>query len=465
MSISQYSDSASLPPSKEYYVDLEDIDPDAEFGCLAARKQLERKLLRKLDLRFSILVLIHFLNCINRNNADAARSRGLVTDLHLTDQQYATLLSILYVRYSNPSLYFPFSVAAYDLISFLIGITTYFTDTVLRRFFPGIVEAAIFPGALFLISKWYKRTEIGFRTAILYCGNIAFGALLASGIQSGINNILGHAAWRWLFYLERSLTVFAAFYVISGDLPHFPWLSDDERRLALRRMEEDAGVSDHKESEQGGLAHGLYLAVTDWTVWWFAMNAVVASLSFNAYIPTLSATFGYNPTVSLLLVAPPFAFAVVVAFCLSRHSDYKQERFYHIIGSWIAGIIGFIIATSTMNTAAQYKSLFLVAQTYAGLVVMYAWMNNSFPRPPSKRAVCVAIINGFSQPGNVAGSYIWPSSWGPTYRYSYGICIAGSGTAIIMAWVFKQHLILLNKKLEREEREMGIKEKGFRYLL
>jgi hypothetical protein len=54
----------------------------------------------------------------------AARSRGLVTDLHLTDQQYATLLSILYVRYSNPSLYFPFSVAAYDLISFLIGITT-----------------------------------------------------------------------------------------------------------------------------------------------------------------------------------------------------------------------------------------------------------------------------------------------------------------------------------------------------
>jgi hypothetical protein len=65
MSISQYSDSASLPPSKEYYVDLEDIDPGAEFGCLAARKQLERKLLRKLDLRFSILVLIHFLNCVS----------------------------------------------------------------------------------------------------------------------------------------------------------------------------------------------------------------------------------------------------------------------------------------------------------------------------------------------------------------------------------------------------------------
>lgn len=106
-----------------------------------------------------------------------------------------------------------------------------------------------------------------------------------------------------------------------------------------------------------------------------------------------------------------------------------------------------------------------MAQTYAGLVVMLAWMNNSFPRPPSKRAVCVAIINGFSQLGNVAGSYIWPLSWGPTYRYSYGICIAASGTAIIMAWIFKQHLISLNEKLKREEQEKGIKEKGFRYLL
>jgi hypothetical protein len=64
MSISQYSDSASLPPSKEH-VDPEDIDPDAEFGGLAARKELERKLLWKLDLRMSILVLIYILNYVS----------------------------------------------------------------------------------------------------------------------------------------------------------------------------------------------------------------------------------------------------------------------------------------------------------------------------------------------------------------------------------------------------------------
>jgi hypothetical protein len=34
-----------------------------------------------------------------------------------------------------------------------------------------------------------------------------------------------------------------------------------------------------------------------------------------------------------------------------------------------------------------------------------------------------------------------------------------------MCWVFKEHLKTLNKELEREEQEKGIKEKGFRYLL
>lgn len=68
MSISKYSCSASLPPSKGG-VDPEDIDPDAEFGGSAARKELERKLLRKLDLRMSILVLIYILNYVDRNNA------------------------------------------------------------------------------------------------------------------------------------------------------------------------------------------------------------------------------------------------------------------------------------------------------------------------------------------------------------------------------------------------------------
>ncbi|KAH7930098.1 MFS general substrate transporter [Leucogyrophana mollusca] len=482
-----HSDAASIREEKGGVKEHDEVDPDAEFGGTEARKKLEKKLLLKLDIRMSILVVIYILNYIDRNNAGAARLRGFQTDLHLVGEEFATLLSILYVGYiimqipsnmflnyiGRPSLYLPGCMIVWGVISALTGITKNFTGALLTRFFLGFVEAAFFPGSLFLLTKWYKRTEIGLRTAILYCGNIisnAFGALIASGILGGMNGDLGHAAWRWLFFIEGALTVFVAICAIFI-LPDFPtttrWLTDEERRLAMRRMEEDAGVGDQNETEEGGKFHGLYLAVTDWKVWWFAlaMTAQVVALSFNAYFPTLSATLGYNPTVTLLLCAPPFIFTVLLAFWLSRHSDKTKERFYHMTVSYIFGIIGFVIAICTMNTAARYVSLFLMAQSYAGFVVMYAWMSNSFPRPPSKRAVCLSLINGFSQLGNIAGSYVWPSNWGPTYRYSYGICIACTGTAIAMSWVFREHLKHLNKKEEEEEQEKGIQEKGFRYLL
>ena len=43
---------------------VEEVDSDAEFGGTEARKKLERKLLWKLDLRMSILVVIYILNYV-----------------------------------------------------------------------------------------------------------------------------------------------------------------------------------------------------------------------------------------------------------------------------------------------------------------------------------------------------------------------------------------------------------------
>ncbi|KAH9480026.1 MFS-type transporter cnsO [Psilocybe cubensis] len=488
MPSTELSTSVRSTSEKSHKSKLSEIeDPDGEFGGTEARKVLERKLLWKVDLRMSILVVIYILNYIDRNNAGAARLRGLQSDLDLHGTQFATLLSILYVGYiimqvpsnmflnwiGKPSLYLPACMVVWGTISCLTGACREFAfkGALLTRFFLGFVEAAFFPGALFLLSKWYKRNELGLRTAILYCGNIisnAFGSLMASGILSGMQGKLGHAAWRWLFFIEGVLTIAVAILAIFI-LPDFPsttkWLTEEERALALRRMEEDSHGKSEGEDANGHT--GLWMAITDWKVWWMALllTSWVVSLSFNAYFPTLSATMGFNETVTLLLCAPPFLFTTVIAFGLSRHSDKTNERFYHCIGSLILGILGFVIATNTMNIAARYISLFLMAQSYAGYIVFYAWMSNSFPYPASKRAVAIAIINAFSQLGNVAGSYVWPATWGPTYRNSYGICIATSGLAVLMLCVLKWHFTVVNEGLDKEELRKGVKEKGFRYMV
>ena len=226
-----------------------------------------------------------------------------------------------------------------------VGTTHNFTGTLLIRFFLGFVEASFFPGALFLLSKWYKRDEIGLRTAILSCGLLisnAFGSLIASGILSGMQGKLGFAAWRsvalmrgssiltlihlrWLFFIEGALTILVAVIAVFV-LPDFPqkshwFLSSEEIRLAELRMQEDAGIGDGDETvcKDSGIP-GLLEALGDWRVYWLALalTSLVVSLSFDAFFPTIMATLGYSPTVTLLLCAPPWVFATVVALAVSR---------------------------------------------------------------------------------------------------------------------------------------------------
>jgi MFS family permease len=169
-------------------------------------------------------------------------------------------------------------------------------------------------------------------------------------------------------------------------------------------------------------------------------------------------------------------------YIISSFQAYKPR---HIVGPIIGGIIGFIISMSTENVAARYVALFLQASAYAGFIVFYSWISSSFPRPPAKRAVAIAMINAFSQLGNVAGSYVWNLK-DNGYRKSYGIVLSMFGITIVGCYIFKVILQNLNKKIEAGEEawlssgdvvaktakvegvsvEEGIRlQRGFRYLI
>lgn len=60
-------------------------------------------------------------------------------------------------------------------------------------------------GALFLISSWYKRDDMGFHGAILFSGSqlgSAFSGLIGAGIQHSLDGAKGLESWRWLFIIE-----------------------------------------------------------------------------------------------------------------------------------------------------------------------------------------------------------------------------------------------------------------------
>ncbi|KAH6641216.1 general substrate transporter [Chaetomium tenue] len=462
------------------------------------RIQVEKSLKRKLDARCSLFILLYILNYLDRNNIAAARLKGLQADLNLDYNQYATCLSILYVGYilmqvpsnmminlvSRPSLYIGCSMLLWGLVSTLSGIVTNFGGMVAIRFFLGFVEATFLPGALLILSKWYTRRELTTRNALLFCGNLisnAFSALVGAGVLSNMQGVLGHAAWRWLFYIEGAATMFVAVLAvfILPDLPHNTrGFSEEERYVAQLRMTEDVGVADSDEPGQGVFT-GLTMALKDPKVYlmMFTLTAYVVGLSFNAFFPTLTGTLGFDPIPTLLMSAPPWAFACLVSVINAWHSDRTQDKFWHIVGPICLGLIGFIISMATSNVAARYVALFLQASSYAGFIVFYSWISSSFPRPPAKRAVAIAMINAFSQLGNVAGSYVWDLKENG-FRKSYGIVTAMFGVTIVGCFMFKMVLVRMNKQLEESERPEAVPQapvdgerdpekfnKGFRYLV
>ncbi|KAF6793393.1 tartrate transporter [Colletotrichum musicola] len=448
-------------------------DPNAPPTMDPARRAaVEKSMKRKLDLRCSLFVLIYIMNYLDRNNIAAARLRGLQDDLKLNDTEYATCLSILYVGYilmqvpsnmiinkiSRPSWYIAAAMLVWGLISTLSGVTTSFGGMVATRFFLGFIEAAFLPGALLILSKWYTRRELTTRNAILFCGNLisnAFSALIGAGVLSNMQGVLGHAAWRWLFWIEGAITMAVAISAafILPDLPsNSKGFTEEELYVAQLRMTEDVGEAD-ADSDDMGPMDGLIMAVKDVKIYvmMLTFTAYVVGLSFNAFFPTLTGTLGFAYVPTLLMSSPPWAFSCIISLINAWHADRTQERFWHIVGPICVGLVGFVISMSTLNVAARYVALFLQASSYAGFIVFYSWISSSFPRPPAKRAVAIAMINAFSQLGNVAGSYVWGLK-ANGFRQSYGIVTAMFGVTIVGCYIFKVILDNLNKKLEAGER-------------
>ncbi|KAF8439017.1 major facilitator superfamily domain-containing protein, partial [Boletus edulis BED1] len=303
--------------------------------------------------------------------------------------------------------------------------------------------------------------ELSLHAAILYVGLLisnTFGSLIAAGILGNMQGVLGVTAWRWLFFIEGAITITIGLLAmwLLPDLPHNTrWMSPAERRLVQTRMAEDVGEADQDSSETT-IFDGFKLAIRDVKVWIFVFISCFQSVgtSFGNFFPTLTKTLGYNTTDTLLMSAPPWAFASICCIINAWHCDRTGERYFHMAAWWWVTIVGYIIALATMSTGARYFSLFLMTCSICGSALILNWVSNAIPRPPAKRSVAMGMVNGLGCLGSVAGSYIWKAEWGPEYHQSMAIALCAFVLASFLGLVMRQMLIHENKQMERDEKEL-----------
>ncbi|KAJ5378607.1 hypothetical protein N7509_011726 [Penicillium cosmopolitanum] len=450
--------------------------------------KLENLLVRKLDIRLMpMLVLIYIMNYLDRNAIAAAKLSGITEELGLTSVQFQTCVSVLFVGYilmqvpsnlflnkiGKPALYLPTCMIIWGILCGASGATQGYGGLVACRFILGFVEAAYFPGCMATLSAWYTRKELSLRTAILYCGALlsgAFSGLIAAGINDGMNGVRGLLAWRWLFIIEGSITVFIAFaaYFVLPNFPHnSTCITEQQRELAIWRLAKDIREDEWECEEKPTLMGGFKECITDSKTWFLVVLnlGAVSSGTINSFFPTVVEGLGESRIHTLLLTVPPYILSCIVAMAVSRNADRTGERYFHFtLPLWVS-IAGFIISAATTKFGPRYFAMMIMLPgVYTAFIIGIAWVANTLPRPSSKRAAALALTNAIANCSSIYSPYLYPDSGAPRFVLAMSVNAGTSLLAIVTATVFRFILRRLNRKLGRAELDGG-NDGGFRYLL
>ncbi|KAI9930277.1 hypothetical protein AWENTII_003232 [Aspergillus wentii] len=443
-------------------------------------KTIEARLLKKIDARIlPMVVLIYLFNYLDRNSITQARLYSLQEDTNIHGAQYQTIISIFSAGYIlmqipstmlmtklRPSLYLPTCIILWAITSGCTAATHNFGSMLAVRFFLGFVEAPFFPGAMYFLSCWYTKRELGLRMALMVCGLLlsnAFAGLISAGILTGMNGVGSIASWRWLFIIEGLATIVVGVTAMIV-LPDFPgttmWLTEEERMVAQGRLSDDAGATELLDEEKVPLMRAIVWAAKDKRTWLFAclQMATTASISFSHFFPTLIKEIGFsNNTIVLLLTSPPYIVAFAWALSWAWVADRRQTRSIPAGLSQAVAILGCIllIFLSSSLQWPRYAMTFLVCSgTFGVYSTTYAWLSSTITQPPVKRAAAIGIANTSANAASLFANYFWLDQYEPNYQVSWGCILAFQGVGAVCILTLRFLLLRTNKKFDRLAAEM-----------
>ncbi|PVH98155.1 allantoate permease [Periconia macrospinosa] len=478
-----------IGPSDEINISNRELELERAVNNYVPDTDAEKRFVRKLDLiMMPTLWFMYILAYIDRQNIGNAKVAGMYADLQLTDEQYAMLVSIFFIGYlicevpsnllltrSKPSWYMSCLMVGWGTICALMGVVHNYSGALAIRFFLGAIEAGFFPGVLFLMTCWYKKSEIGKRFSIFYTASVSSGALsglLAGAITGNMEGVAGIRGWRWLYIIEGCVTVAAAVGVkfIILDFPeNTSRFSPEERQLAIVRM-----AYDRKTTAARGAMHlthwqALKAAVADPRTYIFIVLAIMdlASCTISYFIPTIVQTqMGFTSVIAQYMTIPIWMVGFVFLIILSFTADRSRDRRWHITACLGLCFVCTIVSITVSNTKVLYAMLCLyIAGLYAALPLILTWTSETIALPSEKRAVVVALVNSIGNLSSVYGSRLWPSTDAPKYTKGFAVVGTFTGFGAILAATIPILLNYLPKEgqtkaekaiLEREQAILGV---------
>ncbi|CAG8949015.1 hypothetical protein HYFRA_00002143 [Hymenoscyphus fraxineus] len=434
----------------------------------------EKALLRKLDWKLLPgLTLLYLLSFLDRSNVGNARIDGLATDLHITGNQYLFTLTIYFIGYvlfeipcnivlkrTTPKIWLPTLMLAWGIVATLMGVSQNLAGFLAARFFLGVTESGLFPGVVFYLSMWYKRTETHYRVALFFSAASlagAFGGILAYGIGF-MRGTGGLGGWRWIFILEGLLTVvvaFFAYFFIHNYPDTAPFLTDSERSYIHARLRGDSDATNDEKFTWGNVAS----AMKDYKCWMYGLGFHTMSLplyTLSLFLPTIIRELGYSAANAQLLTVPPYAFATILTVIVAILSEKTKKRAPFILASSSLAIIGYIILLSTKKRpgVSYLGTIFAAGGIYPSTAIVLSWPAANVSGQ-SKRATATAMTITIGNLGAVLGTQLYRPKTAPRWFLGHGFALgylcANLLNTSLLWWLLKRENRLKIERVARGE--------------
>src|SRR5688572_2432824 len=226
---------------------------------------MERTLAQSRWIRLIPVIFITYsLAYLDRANFGFAAAGKMAEDLNITKAMSSLLGSLFFLGYfffQIPGAHYASKKSAKKLIFWTLilwgacatatGMVSNVTILIGIRFFLGVVESAVFPAMLILLSRWFTKSERSRANTFLILGSPV--RILWISIVSGY--LLNSLGWRWMFILEGLPAILWAFFwwrLIDDKPKDAKWLSGQEKDdLENRVQKEQQGIKPVKDYAAG----------------------------------------------------------------------------------------------------------------------------------------------------------------------------------------------------------------------
>src|SRR5215218_8428466 len=198
-----------------------------------------------------VAFITYSLAYLDRANFGFAAAGGMAKDLNITAAMSSLLGSLFFLGYfffqipgalyaatkSAKKLVF-WSLILWGTLATATGLVSNVNLLIGIRFLLGVVESAVMPSMLVLLSRWFKKAERSRANTFLILGNPA--TILWMSILSGY--LIHAVGWRWVFIMEGIPAVIWAFFwwrLVDDKPKNAAWLTQGEKDTLEEHLQQE----------------------------------------------------------------------------------------------------------------------------------------------------------------------------------------------------------------------------------